>query len=240
MLNAVMAATFLTFSDYCRNAIRMSALQELPVLYVFTHDSIGLGEDGPTHQPIEQTATLRMIPNMAVWRPCDAVESAVAWQAAIERQEGPSCLIFSRQNLAHQTRDAQQLANIERGGYILKDCAGTPDAIVIATGSEVDLAVQAAAQSGKKVRVVSMPSTDVFDAQDEAYRESVLPASVTARVAVEAGVTDYWRKYVGLGGKVVGIDTFGVGEDSGQTVTFDYKPPFKFTGKIDKVTIEIK
>ncbi len=210
-------ATFLMFSEYARNALRMAALMKVPSIFVYTHDSIGLGEDGPTHQPIEQTATLRMIPNMSVWRPCDAVESAVAWKAAIERKNGPSSLIFSRQNLAHQNRTAEQLANIERGGYILKDCNGTPDAIIIATGSEVALAMGAAEQlSGKKVRVVSMPSTDVFDAQDEAYRESVLPAAVTARVAVEAGVADYWLKYVGLSGKVVGINRFGESAPAGE------------------------
>jgi transketolase len=209
------AATFLMFSEYARNALRMAALMKIRCVFVYTHDSIGLGEDGPTHQPIEQTATLRMIPNMSVWRPCDAVESAVCWKVAVERSGGPICLIFSRQNLAHQNRGAEQLANIERGGYILKDCDGKPDAIVIATGSEVDLAMQAAAQSGKKVRVVSMPSTDVFDAQDEAYRESVLPSSVTARVAVEAGVTDYWLKYVGLNGKVIGINRFGESAPAG-------------------------
>jgi transketolase len=153
---------------------------------------------------------------MSVWRPCDAVESAVCWKAAVERTTGPSCLIFSRQNLAHQNRSAEQIANIERGGYILKDCDGTPDVVVIATGSEVDLAMQAAVQSGKKVRVISMPSTDVFDAQDEAYRESVLPSSVTARVAVEAGVTDFWRKYVGLNGKVIGINSFGESAPAGE------------------------
>jgi transketolase len=210
-------ATFLMFSEYARNALRMAALMKVPSIFVYTHDSIGLGEDGPTHQPIEQTATLRMIPNMSVWRPCDAVESAVAWKAAIERKDGPSSLIFSRQNLAHQNRSAEQLAGIERGGYILKDCDGTPDAIIIATGSEVALAVGAAEQlSGKKVRVVSMPSTDVFDAQDEAYREAVLPSSVTARVAVEAGVADYWLKYVGLTGKVVGINRFGESAPAGE------------------------
>ena len=210
-------ATFLMFSEYARNALRMAALMKVPSIFVYTHDSIGLGEDGPTHQPIEQTATLRMIPNMSVWRPCDAVESAVAWKAAIERKDGPSSLIFSRQNLAHQNRSAEQLAGIERGGYILKDCDGTPDAIIIATGSEVALAMGAAEQlSGKKVRVVSMPSTDVFDAQDEAYRESVLPSSVTARVAVEAGVADYWLKYVGLTGKVVGINRFGESAPAGE------------------------
>jgi transketolase len=210
-------ATFLMFSEYARNALRMAALMKVPSIFVYTHDSIGLGEDGPTHQPIEQTATLRMIPNMSVWRPCDAVESAVAWKAAIERKDGPSSLIFSRQNLAHQNRSAEQLAGIERGGYILKDCDGTPDAIIIATGSEVALAMGAAEQlSGKKVRVVSMPSTDVFDAQDEAYREAVLPSSVTARVAVEAGVADYWLKYVGLTGKVVGINRFGESAPAGE------------------------
>jgi transketolase len=211
-------ATFLMFSEYARNALRMAALMKVPSIFVYTHDSIGLGEDGPTHQPIEQTATLRMIPNMSVWRPCDAVESAVAWKLAIERKSGPSALIFSRQNLAHQQRDAQQIASIERGGYILRDCDGTPDVIIIATGSEVALAVGAAEQLGtkKKVRVVSMPSTDVFDAQDEAYRESVLPASVTARVAVEAGVTDYWLKYVGLTGKVIGINRFGESAPAGE------------------------
>jgi transketolase len=208
-------ATFLMFSEYARNALRMAALMKIHSIFVYTHDSIGLGEDGPTHQPVEQTATLRMIPNMSVWRPCDAVESAVCWKLAVERKNGPSCLIFSRQNLAHQNRSAEQIANIERGGYILRDCEGTPDVLVIATGSEVDLAVQAAAQSNRKVRVVSMPSTDVFDAQDEAYRESVLPSSVAARVAVEAGVTAFWSRYVGLRGKVIGIDTFGESAPAG-------------------------
>ncbi len=203
-------ATFLMFSEYARNALRMAALMKIQSIFVYTHDSIGLGEDGPTHQGVEQTATLRLIPNMQVWRPCDAVESAVSWKAAIERKNGPSCLIFSRQGLDHQNRTAAQIADIERGGYILKDCKGTPDAIIIATGSEVGLAMQAADQlSGKKIRVVSMPSTNVFDAQDDAYRESVLPSAIRARVAVEAGVTDGWIKYVGLDGKVVGIDTFG-------------------------------
>ncbi len=206
-------ATFLMFSEYARNAIRMAALMKVQSLFVYTHDSIGLGEDGPTHQPVEQTATLRMIPRLNVWRPCDAVESAVSWRHAIEHKEGPSCLIFSRQNLTHQPRTEQQLADINRGGYVLKDSDGaTPEAIIIATGSEVGIAMEAAAaleSQGKKVRVVSMPSTNVFDAQDAAYKESVLPAAVGARVAVEAGVTDFWRKYVGLNGRVVGIDTFG-------------------------------
>ncbi len=202
-------ATFLMFSEYARNALRMAALMKQRHIEVFTHDSIGLGEDGPTHQPVEQTATLRMIPNMDVWRPCDAVETAVAWKVAVKNMTRPTSLILSRQNLAHQTRSDEQIKLIERGGYILKDCEGTPDVIVIATGSEVDLAVKAAEASDKKVRVVSMPSTNVFDEQDEAYKESVLPSSVTARVAVEAGVTGFWAKYVGLNGKVVGIDTFG-------------------------------
>ncbi len=204
--------TFLTFSDYARNAVRMAALMKQRVLFVYTHDSIGLGEDGPTHQSIEHLASLRLIPNVSVWRPCDAVESAAAWKAAIERTDGPSCLVFSRQNLAHQTRNAAQIAAIARGGYVLSGTPVDPQAIIIATGSEVGIAMQAQkllAGKGKQVRVVSMPNTRVFDAQDPAYRESVLPAAVTKRVAVEAGVTDFWRKYVGLNGKVVGIDTFG-------------------------------
>jgi transketolase len=210
-------ATFLMFSEYARNALRMAALMKVQSIFVYTHDSIGLGEDGPTHQPVEQTATLRMIPNMSVWRPCDAVESAVAWKCAIERKAGPSALIFSRQNLEHQERSAEQLADIARGGYILKDCDGTPDAIIIATGSEVALAMGAARQlAGKKVRVVSMPSADTFEAQDDAYREAVLPRSVTARVAVEAGVTDGWYKYVGMNGKIIGINRFGESAPAGE------------------------
>lgn len=210
------AATFLMFSEYARNALRMSALMKIGSIFVYTHDSIGLGEDGPTHQPVEQIATLRMIPRMNTWRPCDAVESAVAWKAAIMRRDSPSTLIFSRQNLAHQNRTPEQIANIARGGYILRDCAGTPDLILIATGSEVALATAAAEKlADKKVRVVSMPCTEVFDAQDPAYRESVLPAAVRARVAVEAGVTGFWGKYVGLDGKVVGIDTFGESAPAG-------------------------
>jgi len=211
--------TFLMFSEYARNALRMAALMKIRSIFVYTHDSIGLGEDGPTHQPVEQISTLRMIPNMSVWRPCDAVESAVAWRSAIEKKTGPSCLIFSRQNLAHMPRSAEQLKNIARGGYVLKDCAGKPDVILLATGSEVELAVKAADEltgKGKKVRVVSMPATDLFDAQDAAYKESVLPASCTRRVAVEAGVTGFWYKYVGLNGKVVGIDRFGESAPAGQ------------------------
>ncbi len=202
-------ATFLVFSDYARNAVRMSALMDIRAIHVYTHDSIGLGEDGPTHQPVEHVASLRYIPHNDVWRPCDAVESAVAWKAAITRKDGPSCLIFSRQNLPHQVRSNAVLANVARGGYVLKDSVGTPELILIATGSEVGLAMEAAAKLGDKVRVVSMPCTDVFDRQEAAYRESVLPAACRKRVAVEAGVTGFWYKYVGLEGAVVGIDSFG-------------------------------
>ena len=205
-------ATFLVFSDYARNALRMSALIPAQVIHVYTHDSIGLGEDGPTHQPVEHMASLRYIPNNDVWRPCDAVESAVAWKASILRQDGPSCLVFSRQNLPHQPRDAHQVAQIERGGYVLADAEGTPDVILIGTGSEVGLAVEAKKQldaQGIRTRVVSMPSTDVFDRQSAEYRESVLPAHVRKRVAVEAGVTSFWHKYVGLDGAVIGLDSFG-------------------------------
>ncbi|MCL0000807.1 transketolase [Providencia rettgeri] len=205
-------ATFLMFVEYARNAVRMAALMKVRSIFVYTHDSIGLGEDGPTHQPVEQLASLRVTPNVSTWRPCDQVESAVAWKYAIERKDGPSALIFSRQNLEQQPRSAEQLANIEKGAYILKDCAGTPELIFIATGSEVELAVKAADQltsEGRKVRVVSMPSTDVFDKQDAAYREAVLPANVTARVAIEAGIADYWFKYTGLNGAIIGMHTFG-------------------------------
>jgi transketolase, bacterial and yeast len=206
------SATFLMFVEYARNAVRMAALMKLRNVFVYTHDSIGLGEDGPTHQPVEQLASLRVTPNMSTWRPCDQVESAVAWQYGIERNDGPTTLVFSRQNLTQQPRNAEQLANVYRGGYVLKDCAGTPDVILIATGSEVGITVEAAdtlTAAGRKVRVVSMPSTDAFDKQDAAYRESVLPAAVTARVAVEAGIADYWYKYVGLNGAIVGMTTFG-------------------------------
>ncbi|HEY5970737.1 MAG TPA: transketolase, partial [Pseudoxanthomonas sp.] len=205
-------ATFLVFSDYARNAVRMGALIPAHVIHVYTHDSIGLGEDGPTHQPVEHLASLRYIPNNDLWRPCDAVESAVSWRAAIQRKEGPSCLVFSRQNLPHQPRDEAQVRDIARGGYILADAQGTPDVILIATGSEVGLATQAKTvleAEGIKARVVSMPSTDVFDRQPAEYRESVLPNALRKRVAIEAGVTDFWRKYVGLDGAVIGIDTFG-------------------------------
>ncbi|MBS0557079.1 MAG: transketolase [Proteobacteria bacterium] len=206
-------ATFLVFSDYARNAVRMSALIPAHAIHVYTHDSIGLGEDGPTHQPIEHMASLRLIPKNRVWRPCDAVESAVAWKVAIESREGPSCLVFSRQNLAHQARTPEQISAIEFGGYVLRDAKnGTVDAILIATGSEVGLAMQAAEAleaQGIGTRVVSMPCTNQFDRQPQAYRDAVLPPAIRRRVAIEAGVTDFWRKYVGLDGHVVGIDTFG-------------------------------
>ena len=206
------SATFLMFSEYSRNALRMAALMKLHNVFVFTHDSIGLGEDGPTHQPVEQTACLRLMPNMSVWRPCDAVESAIAWKVAVERKTGPSSLIFSRQGLNHQARTAEQQANVEKGGYILHEPSAAPVAVIIATGSEVGMAMDAANELGNNnvpVRVVSMPSTDVFDAQDKAYRDAVLPPSLTARMAVEAGMPDLWRKYVGLDGDVMGIPTFG-------------------------------
>ena len=205
-------ATFLMFMEYARNAVRMAALMKIRSLFVYTHDSIGLGEDGPTHQPVEQMASLRVTPNVSTWRPCDQVESAIAWQYAVERKDGPTALIFSRQNLKQQERSEQQLANVYRGGYILNDCSGTPELILIATGSEVELAVEAyhkLTEAGKKVRVVSMPSTDAFDKQDQAYKESVLPSSVSARVAIEAGISDYWYKYVGLNGKIIGMTSFG-------------------------------
>ncbi|ARR47608.1 transketolase [Vibrio campbellii] len=205
-------ATFLMFMEYARNAMRMAALMKVQNIQVYTHDSIGLGEDGPTHQPVEQMASLRLTPNMSTWRPCDQVESAVAWKLAIERKDGPSALIFSRQNLAQQERTAEQVADIAKGGYILKDSDGKPELILIATGSEVELAVKAAEQltaEGKKVRVVSMPATDTFDKQDAAYRESVLPSDVTARIAVEAGIADFWYKYVGFDGRIIGMTTFG-------------------------------
>ena len=206
-------ATFLVFSDYARNAVRMAALMQQPVVFVYTHDSIGLGEDGPTHQPVEHLASLRIIPNMHVWRPCDSVESAVAWRSAIESVDTPHSLVFSRQGLPFQQRDESQIANIARGGYVLRDCSGDPDAILIGTGSELSLAVEAAealTADGMNVRVVSMPCTNAFDAQDEAYRESVLPAACTRRVAVEAGATDTWYRYVGTGGAVLGMKSFGM------------------------------
>ena len=227
-------ATFLMFSEYARNALRMAALMKIRNIFVYTHDSIGLGEDGPTHQGVEQTATLRMIPRMSVWRPCDGVETAIAWKAAIEKTEGPSCLILTRQNLPFQARSAEQVAHIAKGGYVLKDCEGQPDAIIIATGSELALAMGAAEQlAAKKIRVVSMPCVDVFLAQEAAYRELVLPAAVTARVAVEAGVTAGWYQFVGLQGKVVGLDTFG--ESAPAPVLFKH---FGFTVENVKAAVE--
>ncbi|MBR9872803.1 MAG: transketolase [Vibrionaceae bacterium] len=212
-------ATFLMFMEYARNAMRMAALMKVQNIQVYTHDSIGLGEDGPTHQPVEQMASLRLTPNMSTWRPCDQVESAVAWKLAIERKDAPTALIFSRQNLAQQERTSEQVADIAKGAYILKDCEGKPELILIATGSEVELAVEAAAQltaEGKQVRVVSMPSTDAFDKQDAAYREAVLPSDVTARIAIEAGIADFWYKYVGFGGKIIGMTTFGESAPAGE------------------------
>ncbi len=227
-------ATFLMFSEYARNALRMAALMKIRNIFVYTHDSIGLGEDGPTHQGVEQTATLRMIPRMSVWRPCDGVETAIAWKAAIEKTTGPTSLILTRQNLPFQARSTEQVAAIAKGGYVLKNCEGTPDAIIIATGSEVALAMGAAEQlSGKKIRVVSIPCVDVFLAQDASYRESVLPSAVTARVAVEAGVTAGWYQLVGLQGKVIGLDTFG--ESAPAPVLFKH---FGFTVENVKAAVE--
>jgi transketolase len=213
------SGTFLTFSDYARNALRMAALMKAQNIFVYTHDSIGLGEDGPTHQPVEHTASLRIMPNMRVWRTCDTVETAVAWRDAIERRDGPTCLVLTRQGLPHQQRSSEQVAGIARGGYILRDTDGMPDVILIATGSEVALAMSAAeelAADGCRARVVSMPCTDVFDSQDEEYHEQVLPGAVTARVAIEAGVTDTWWRYVGQQGRVIGLDRFGESAPAGE------------------------
>ncbi|NEG80882.1 transketolase [Pantoea agglomerans] len=220
-------ATFLMFVEYARNAARMAALMKARQILVYTHDSIGLGEDGPTHQPVEQIASLRLTPNMSVWRPCDQVETAVAWKAAVERHHGPTALILSRQNLLQPERTPEQIENIKRGGYVLKDCDCTPEVILIATGSEIEITLGAAdklTSGGHKVRVVSLPSTDLFDAQDAAYRESVLPSGVKARVAVEAGIADYWFKYVGLDGAIVGMTTFGESAPASQLF-----PEFGFT-----------
>jgi transketolase len=212
-------ATFLIFMEYARNAVRMAALMQQQSIFVYTHDSIGQGEDGPTHQPIEQLANLRTTPNMSVWRPCDSVESAVAWKAAIERSVGPTSLVFSRQGLPHQARTDEQVANIARGGYVLLDCEGTPEVIVIATGSEVSICVNAVTAlnaDGEKVRLVSMPSVDVFESQDPAYQESVIPNAVRKRLAVEAAGSEYWAKFVGLDGKVIGMHTFGESAPGGE------------------------
>ena len=224
-------ATFLVFSDYARNAVRLAALMKIQSIFVYTHDSIGLGEDGPTHQPVEHIPTLRMIPNMQLWRPCDAVETAVSWKAAIERRDGPSCLVFSRQNLKHQPRSAEQIEAIARGGYVLRDCEGTPDVIIIATGSEVELAVSACeseALEGTNIRLVSMPNTNQFDRQPQDYRDSVLPPEITERIVIEAAASGGWYKYVGTEGIVIGMDTFG--ESAPAKELFAY---FGFT--VDKV-----
>jgi transketolase len=229
-------ATFLIFMEYARNAVRMAALMKLQSIFVFTHDSIGLGEDGPTHQPVEQLSALRSTPNMHTWRPCDAVESAVSWKFAIERRDGPSSLVFSRQSLPHQPRSATQVGEITRGAYVLTDCQGTPDAILIATGSEIGLAVAAAERltdAGRKIRVVSMPCAEVYEQQDAAYRESVLPSDVLARVAVEALHMDFWYKYVGLDGRIVGMTTFGESAPAG-----DLMKHFGFT--VDNVVAVVE
>lgn len=205
-------ATFLMFSEYARNALRMSALMKIRNISIFTHDSIGLGEDGPTHQAVEQAATLRLMPNMTVWRPCDAVESAVAWKAAVENTSGPSSLLFSRQGLQHIERTEQQISDIEKGGYVLLDSGDQPELIVIATGSEIGMAYNVSKrlnEQGHNIRLVSMPSTDKFDQQDKKYQQNVLPSDCKKRIAVEAGISDYWRKYVGLDGEILGVDTFG-------------------------------
>jgi len=228
-------ATFLVFMEYARNAVRMAALMRQRVLFVYTHDSIGLGEDGPTHQPIEQIANLRLTPHLDTWRPCDTIESAVAWKTSLQRTDGPSALIFSRQNLPHQQRDNAQLANVARGGYILQDCDGTPEAIIIATGSEVGIAQQATDAlnaQGRKVRLVSIPCTELFERQDASYQAQVLPASVTARVAVEAAHADYWYKYVGLTGKVIGMTDFGASAPANELFEM-----YGFT--VDKITATV-
>ncbi|HET7688376.1 MAG TPA: transketolase C-terminal domain-containing protein, partial [Candidatus Macondimonas sp.] len=229
-------ATFLVFSDYARNALRMAALMRQRNLFVFTHDSIGLGEDGPTHQPVEHLASLRLIPNLRVWRPCDAVESQVAWQQAIECRQGPTVLVFSRQSCPHQARSPAQIADIRRGAYILRDTPGTPDALLLATGSEVSLVMEAAerlAASGVAARVVSMPCAEAFEAQDADYRERVLPVAVTRRVAVEAAHPLYWRAYVGLQGRVVGLDRFGESAPAATLMTY-----FGFT--VDNVVATVQ
>ena len=206
------SGTFLTFSDYARNALRMAALMELQNIFVYTHDSIGLGEDGPTHQPVEHVASLRIMPNMRVWRPCDTVETAIAWRDAIERRDGPTSLVLTRQGLPHQERSDAQIADIARGGYVLKDSEGAPDIILIATGSEIALAMDAAkelAADGVSARVVSMPCTNLYNVQSDEYKEQVLPSGVSRRLAIEAGVSDGWWRYVGNSGRIIGLDRFG-------------------------------
>jgi transketolase len=212
-------ATFMMFMEYARNAVRMSALMGIQNIFVYTHDSIGQGEDGPTHQPVEQLTNLRTTPNMMTWRPCDATESAVAWKSAIQRQNAPTSLVFSRQGLPAQSRTPEQVDNIAKGAYVLKDSKGLPEVILIATGSEVSIAMQAAEVLGEHVRVVSMPSTNAFDQQDSAYKETVLPAAVTKRVAIEAAHTDFWFKYVGFSGEVIGMTTYGESAPGGVLMT---------------------
>jgi len=229
-------ATFLMFQQYAANAVRMAALMKLRNVFVYTHDSIGQGEDGPTHQPIEVLATLRSTPNMETWRPCDAAESAVSWKAAVERKDGPSSLVFSRQGLPAVERDETQVANIARGGYVLQDCDGEPEVILIATGSEVGLALGAATKLNSeklRVRVVSMPSTSVFDKQDAAYKEEVLPLGITNRVAIEAAASDFWYKYVGIDGRVLGMTTFGESAPGGALMEY-----FGFT--VDNVVSTVR
>lgn len=229
--------TFAVFSDYARNALRMAALMKQRTIFVLTHDSIGLGEDGPTHQPIEHLASLRVMPNMSIWRPCDAVETAVAWKASIENADGPSGLFLSRQKLAHQPRSAEMLANIARGGYVISDSDGSPNCLIIATGSEVEIAVQAQkllSEKGTKVRVVSMPNTRIFDQQSDVYKQSVLPKTVAARVSIEAGVTDCWAKYVGLDGLSIGIDRFGESAPAGELFDLFGLTPEKVAGAVSQ------
>ena len=237
------SGTFLMFSEYGRNALRMAALMKIQNIFVFTHDSIGLGEDGPTHQAVEQASSLRLIPNMSLWRPCDAVESTVAWQAAIERRDGPTSLLFSRQSLGHINRNEPQLNNIKHGGYILIEGTKNPELIIIATGSEVGMAINVTTElnsKGKKIRLVSMPSTDVFDKQDDKYKETVLPFSCRNRIAIEAGVTDYWKKYVGLDGLALGVDTFGESAPAKKVFEYFGLTEQNLKKEINKLTVKTK
>lgn len=237
------SGTFLMFSEYGRNALRMAALMKIQNIFVFTHDSIGLGEDGPTHQAVEQASSLRLIPNMSLWRPCDAVESTVAWQAAIERRDGPTSLLFSRQSLEHINRNEPQLNNIKHGGYILIEGTKNPELIIIATGSEVEMAMNVTTElnsKGKKIRLVSMPSTDVFDKQDDKYKETVLPFSCRNRIAIEAGVTDYWKKYVGLDGLALGVDTFGESAPAKKVFEYFGLTEQNLKKEINKLTVKTK
>jgi transketolase len=228
--------TFLMFCEYAFNALRMASLMKIRNIFVYTHDSVGVGEDGPTHQPVEQVSNLRRMPNMRLWRPCDALESAVAWQAAIERNDGPTCLIFTRQTVKYEAIGTANIDDVRRGGYVRLNCEGVPEAIVIATGSELPLAINAAKalnERGRRVRLVSMPCTQVFDAQDRAYREAVLPSAVKARVVVEAGLSEGWWRYAGASGKIIGIDTFG--ESAPWEVAFEH---FGFTNENVAAAVE--